>query len=112
MNWKQKTWKVVKIVAVVAIAVFAFFYNPVAFTLAMLIGFVCHVQVSETLNKVKALSDKHPFLFYPMVGVILFFSIPASPLIAVCTVGTYIGSEVGDYTSRPRPTVIDGAPPL
>lgn len=113
MNWKQKIWKVVKVAAVILAALAAFLYNPIAFTLAMLIGFVCHIQVSETMTKVKTLADNHPFLFYPMSALILFFSIPASPLIAVCTMGTYIGAEVGDYTSKkqniPAPTAVDGS---
>lgn len=91
-------WDKVGKIAVLALKVIAavglFIFNPIVFTVSLLMGIVLKEQVDEAIKRIKEAVQRHFKAAVVIIPCMMLLAIPATPLIFSFAMGCYVGSKL------------------
>ncbi len=90
----EKVGKISLLALKVIAAVSLFIFNPIVFTVALLMGVVLKEKVDEAIQKIKDAVHRHFKAAVIIIPCMMLLAIPATPLIFSFAMGCYVGSKL------------------
>ena len=90
----EKVGKISLLAAKVIAAVSLFIFNPIVFTVSLLMGIVLKERVEEAIQRIKEAVTRHFKAAVIIIPCMMLLAIPATPLIFSFAMGCYVGSKL------------------
>mgnify|MGYP000952620712 CR=1 FL=1 len=90
----EKVGKITVLALKVIAAVSLFIFNPIVFTVALLLGIVLKERVDEAVQRIKEAVSRHFKAAVVIIPCMMLLAIPATPLIFSFAMGCYVGAKL------------------
>lgn len=94
VSFWEKVGKVAAFALKIIAAVGLFLYNPILFSVALVIGIILRERVEEAIQRIKEVINRHFKAAMVIIPCMMLLAIPATPLIFSFAMGCYVGSRL------------------